>query len=329
LLISVCIPEYNAVQYIDKNLLSILNQTYKNIEIILYDDASTDETRKRMLNYSERYPDKVFSYWSDINGGIGAAKNAALSHAKGDYFFFCDCDDYIKENCIEELVKAAIAANYPDIVIDGFTRIDVKGNLLYERRYSSKEKALQRSIPLWAKLIKRQFLTKHGILSPTGVILEDVLYQAKVIPNSPSVALINNCGYYWVDNVASASKTRIKTYPKNELENGFNYLVCNRAMPGTYKYEKEKYYAVQFSIWHLLRSGFGSDARSTVAEYKKAFSYLEKCFPGHTKIRFPKGIRPIMQIAIKVILLLHKIGLAKVFFYIYGRMNMTKLWPKL
>ena len=87
MLISILIPVYNAEKYLKKTVKSVLNQDYPEIEIILFDDASKDGSREIMQDFSEKYPNKVFSYYTDENGGIGASKNAALNYSTGEYVF--------------------------------------------------------------------------------------------------------------------------------------------------------------------------------------------------------------------------------------------------
>lgn len=335
ILVSICIPEYNAKDYIDANLNSILSQTYQNIEVVLVDDASSDNTKEKMQYYMKKYPDKVFGYFSDVNGGIGVTKNKALEKANGDYIFFCDCDDILKSNCIEIMVEQAKKDHYPDIIVDGFTRVDQDGNLLYERRYKTVNEAIQQSIPLFAKLYKRSFLKENNILSPEKVILEDVLYQARVLPNHPSVSIVDNCGYIWVKNLTSASHTKLNGFSHGALEAGMDYLITGKKQLKTdEQYKCMLYYIMQFVTWHLLKSGSGAGAKNTCQESIKAKQYLEKYFPEYKKINYvsltqPIGSRKVVRWAILAVSITMKLSLEKIVFSIYGKLNLSKFWPKL
>lgn len=332
--VSICIPEYNAEKYIDRNLNSILCQTYSNIEIVLYDDASTDNTRQIMLQYAKKYPDKIRIFYSDTNRGIGAAKNAALAQATGEYVFFCDCDDYLKPNCIECLVSKVEASSYPDLVIDGFTRVTPEGNMLYERKYKDEKEALLQSIPLFAKLIRRKFLTDNQIWSPEGVILEDVLYQAQIVPRNPSVEKVDNCGYYWVKNLTSASHTRLTGFKQNALENGLDYLL---SIKNTLPLSQRKHltcFVMQFISWHLLKSGCKVGKTQMMQEYRKAKSFLDQNFPEYKKINYvsvtqPKGMRSVVRCTIWSFAFLMKTHMIAPFLCLYASVDMSKLWPKL
>lgn len=102
---SVIIPVYNTEQYLDECIRSVLNQTQKEVEVILVDDGSTDRSYEIMLSYEREYSDiKVFH---QENKKLGAARNLGMRYAGGKYAFFLDSDDYIKENCLEELYECA------------------------------------------------------------------------------------------------------------------------------------------------------------------------------------------------------------------------------
>ena len=101
--ISVIIPVYNVEQYLEKCLDSILNQTYKNIEIILVNDGSIDKSGLICDEYSRKYNNiKVFH---KENGGVSSARNLGIDNATGQYLAFIDPDDYIDVNMYEILVE--------------------------------------------------------------------------------------------------------------------------------------------------------------------------------------------------------------------------------
>ena len=94
-LISVIIPVYNVEEYLHECVDSVINQTYKNLQIILVDDGSTDSSGKICDEYAEN--DKRITVVHQKNGGLSVARNTGLSNAHGDYVYFLDSDDYIKK----------------------------------------------------------------------------------------------------------------------------------------------------------------------------------------------------------------------------------------
>ena len=98
---SVIVPVYNTEKYLDECIQSILRQTQKEVEIILVDDGSTDHSYEIMCHYAEQHTNvRIFQ---QENKKLGAARNLGMKYANGKYYFFLDSDDYIKENCLEEL----------------------------------------------------------------------------------------------------------------------------------------------------------------------------------------------------------------------------------
>ena len=95
--VSVIIPCYNVEKYLENCLDSILTQNYKNLEIILVDDCSTDDTWKIIKKYQKKY-DNVVGIQNDKNRGAGYSRNSALKIASYDYISFIDSDDYVESN---------------------------------------------------------------------------------------------------------------------------------------------------------------------------------------------------------------------------------------
>ena len=105
-LISVIVPIYNVEKKLNRCLISLKNQTYKNIEVLLIDDGSPDNCEKICLKYIKT--DNRFKYLKKSNGGLSSARNAGISNAKGKYIYFIDSDDYCEKNLLEILITAMV-----------------------------------------------------------------------------------------------------------------------------------------------------------------------------------------------------------------------------
>ena len=103
-LVSAIIPTYNSVNYISEAINSVLNQTYKNCEIIVVDDGSTDNTRKTVENYIRKYPHKI-KYFYQENKGPSAARNKGIKEARGNYIAFLDSDDLWLPDKLEKQIS--------------------------------------------------------------------------------------------------------------------------------------------------------------------------------------------------------------------------------
>ena len=113
-LISVIVPIYNAEQYIDRCLKSILKQTYSNLEVLLIDDGSSDGSSSICKQYE--LSDNRVHYYHQHNSGVSAARNKGLDIAKGEYIGFCDADDWI-ESDMYEVLYSMINSSQSDIAI--------------------------------------------------------------------------------------------------------------------------------------------------------------------------------------------------------------------
>ena len=118
---SIIIPVYNCEKYIERCVNSILSQDYKNIEIIIIDDCSEDQTRVVLEKYNDNSNIKIFS--TPTNSRQGAARNIGLEHAVGNYILFVDADDFITDNILGKIVDNIKNNNYPDIIYMGMRNI--------------------------------------------------------------------------------------------------------------------------------------------------------------------------------------------------------------
>lgn len=206
--ISVCIPVYNTEQYIRRCLESLFSQTIVHlIEIILVDDCSQDNSIIIAETVIKEYP-KLVPQISIIrhtkNKGPSAARNTALSIAKGKYILFVDSDDYVKENYIEKLYKAA-EQNIADItvcnyILDNNKRLFPKKNQIP----SSKEEFIQglitQTIPrvMFVKLIRTDLFKCHSIKFNEDMYFgEDFLISIQLLLKAEKFVFINDNLYYY------------------------------------------------------------------------------------------------------------------------------------
>ena len=165
-LVSVIIPVYNVEKYLHRCLNSVKNQSFKNLDVILIDDGSTDKSGEICENYCKE--DFRFRVIHQKNRGQATARNLALDMAKGDYICFVDSDDYIEKTMIETLYNS-ITNNNADIAVCGYNRVNETGELIKtffpfnsERVLNKREAVLEilKDIHLfsflWDKIFKRE-----------------------------------------------------------------------------------------------------------------------------------------------------------------------------
>lgn len=215
-LISVIIPIYNVEKYLSRCLDSIINQSYKNLEIILVDDGSIDLSSQICMNYVKK--DSRINYYKKKNGGLSSARNFGLDIFKGEYVSFIDSDDVVSLDMLKILYDNIKDTN-SDISICEVTRFSDKPNFTILNDYSifSKEDVLKiiledKKICNYAvnKLYKRNVI--KNIRYPLGKVQEDVGTTYKFIQNSNKVVYTESklYGYYAREN--SISKTLNKKF---------------------------------------------------------------------------------------------------------------------
>lgn len=189
--ISVIVPIYNVEKYIKRCVDSVLNQTYKNLEVILVDDGSPDQCGKIADNYQSN--DNRIKSVHKSNGGLSDARNYGMKYATGEYVLFVDSDDWLKEEMIETLIKLLLE-HKADIVQSGFYYA-YDNYLLYDDRcYAedmkpvelSKEELMKELVInekvknfAWGKLYKIDLI--KDIPFEKGVLFEDVFWAHKVM----------------------------------------------------------------------------------------------------------------------------------------------------
>ena len=142
-LISIVVPVYNVEKYLTECVNSLLNQSYKNVEIILVDDGSTDNCPQICDGLAEK--DSRIKVIHEQNAGLGMARNTGIEHATGKYIFFIDSDDYIDKDTVKLCYERAIEDN-ADVVLYGYNRVGENGAVIsssipmpLRKRYAGKE----------------------------------------------------------------------------------------------------------------------------------------------------------------------------------------------
>lgn len=203
--VSIIIPVYNCEKYIKKCLESVLGQTYRNIEIIVIDDGSTDQSFD-IINRTVQGKEKVKVIHQE-NQGLSATRNKGLEIATGYYIAFLDGDDYLGESYIEDLITAA-EDNNSDLVICGYQKVDSKGALLSKivpGQYIpfEHEEWAYRITTSWTRLYKKEIWDKYHMTFEVGVYGEDVPISFFLNNVCQNIVMIPTAEYYYVQHSES------------------------------------------------------------------------------------------------------------------------------
>lgn len=279
-LISIIVPVYNVEKYLERCINSITNQTYKNIEIILVDDGSKDNSGKICDELKQK--DSRIKVIHKENGGLSDARNAGLKIASGEYVGFVDSDDYIENDMFEtmynltqkynaeisivsfyELYKGKVIGVRDSKNLEELNKIDAIKELLIDTKIQSYA---------WNKLFKRELF--EGIEFPTNKNFEDIATTLLLFEKAKKVVLLEEPKYFYVRRDDSIVGTRnYKTY-KDYLEVIYNKYFY---LDGKYK-EIDLYNAYNFvinMIWvYTIIVAFDLD--ELYEEFEKNYILFEK-----------------------------------------------------
>ena len=215
--VSVIVPVYNMAGKIERCLSSLAAQTMDDIEFILVNDASTDNSLDFLLEFEHSYPEKTIIVNCEVNSGAGGARNAGLMYSSGRYVAFVDSDDYIKPQMYEELYKKAVSNDY-DIVDSDIFSVKHDGVIpgideaFCDRALSLPERELLLLSDgyIVTKLIKRDIIENNKIRFREKVKLEDADFLLKVMLKAKKIGVIRKA-YYIYDDSAEGDTWRVNT----------------------------------------------------------------------------------------------------------------------
>lgn len=195
--VSIIIPIYNTEDYLEKCLKSVLNQTYKNLEIILINDGSSDNSAEIAKKYEKI--DRRVLYFEQKNSGVSSARNYGLDLATGDYILFIDSDDWVESTIVEKLLNRMHSQNV-DISCCQYDRdsVDVKENLkILDRCDVLKEFLIHKKIN--GSLVNKLFRT--SVISDTRLDIsisygEDALFLWKILLKVKYICVSNEVLYH-------------------------------------------------------------------------------------------------------------------------------------
>lgn len=247
--ISVIIPVYNSSTYLRKCLDSVVNQTLKDIEIIVINDGSTDDSKNIIEEYLCKYKNKNIIFIDQENKGIGKTRNIGIKKATGEYITFVDSDDYIKENMLEEYYKYAKKHNF-DLVIGSYIKKINNKEIIFENNKfkTGNVKTTPQILYLieygpWAKLYKREMLINNNIYFDEKRKYEDMPFVSKALLKSKLIGQITEPYYYYIIHNNSETTTmdkrvfdildilkEIKDYYKREyyLRDELDYVIIDK-----------------------------------------------------------------------------------------------------
>ena len=205
--ISIIVPVYNVEKYLEKCLNSLVNQTLSDIEIIVVNDGSPDNSQEIINRYTSLYPGKVISLIKE-NGGLSDARNFALPYCRGEYIGFVDSDDYVDINMYQLLYSAAIKSNADMVMCDYYMVYPDRTITKKARKYNNaKEMFFDALAAAWNKIYRKTIINEHNICFPKGINFEDTEFYCKIIPYIKVSEYVPEPLVYYIQREGSIANT--------------------------------------------------------------------------------------------------------------------------
>lgn len=275
-LISVIVPVYNVEKYLNRCVESILKQDYENIEVILVDDGSTDNSGCMCDFFQKKYPNKIYCYHKK-NGGLSDARNYGIKYSNGKYIVFVDSDDWIEKNTIKKAHNEILQQN-ADIVVYGISIDNDTGTV--KNKVPKKKEVLNsdegiiylnsfKSIDVSAcnKMFNRKLF--DNVEFPFGKLCEDCYIMYKLFEKAYKIVIMPQVFYHYYqrqNSIVRNSEINMDYIyaAKEEME----YL--NKYCPSIAYAGKTGYAFAIITMYHMKYSrNINIDKKSLVEEMKK------------------------------------------------------------
>ena len=212
--ISVIVPVYNVENYLEKCLNSLVNQTLEEIEILVINDGSTDDSQKIIDEFQEKFPQKIKTFIKE-NGGLSDARNFGIDRASGNFLAFVDSDDYVSENMFLEMYDLAIK-NEAELVICNLQKVDENGNVtqkLTQIPNFSEKIDLEKNFSVFSdisyfacnKIFKRELFEEKRFQK--GMHFEDIELIPQILLQCKTLAKTDAFHYQYLERTNSISKS--------------------------------------------------------------------------------------------------------------------------
>lgn len=295
--VSVIVPVYNTEKYLRRCLDSLVNQTIDNIEIIVINDCSPDNSKEILKEYEKKYKDKIKVFHNKTNKGIGYNRNYGIEKANGEYIGFVDSDDWVNETMYDKLYKKAKKDNL-DLVLCNFHKMLERENDLQEIASNEisyfKNTNLKQTPNLlldvelapWNKLYKKELL--DGINFPENLKYEDTIFVLKAMARSKKIGMVDEkLNYYLVRSKSETTVMNKKVYDILRVSK----MMIDELKTHDY-YNDVKDYAEAMTIRNLFRytlqQRYQKDKKLANEFIDDTFKFLNKEFPNWNKNRIWK-----------------------------------------
>lgn len=265
--VSIIVPVYKVEEYLPRCVDSLIGQTYKNIEIILVDDGSPDNSPKMCDEYATK--DSRIRVIHKENAGVSEARNTGIDSAKGDYICFVDSDDYVSECMVEKLISSANENDSDMVVVSGYYKAYT--DKIIEVRSGNIEKKCNKDFSVFfggtnsfrsscTTLYKRDTI-KDIRFNSNLKIAEDFLFVIQAMKKSKTISSVDDCLYYYFINDASVMRGISASRYQNEI---IGLMECRKEFEGD-----NRIFAISsFDIYMVACGAYLAGFKDVYKEYK-------------------------------------------------------------
>lgn len=212
-LVSIIVPVYGVQDFIEKNMHSLLSQSYTAIEYLIVDDCTPDNSVYIVQEILRLYPDRKESVKiirHKVNRGLPAARNTGLSAAKGDYIFHCDSDDWVEPNMISDLVKSLEGSGADIAYCDFYLSFHKNSRYMKQPSFNNPKDCLKAMLRgdmkfnVWNKLIKTSLYREFNISFPEGRSMGEDMTIMKLYAHAKEVSHVSKAYYHYMQTNPNA-----------------------------------------------------------------------------------------------------------------------------
>lgn len=287
--ISIVVPVYNSIKYLDRCINSILKQTFLDFELILINDGSTDSSFSVMKKYET---DSRVKCYSQKNKGIAATRNRGIDLASGEYIMFIDNDDYIKEDYLMNYVTK-IEEDESDVVIGNYQRVLDNGKVLVETHLVDGDWSKYMIVAPWAKLYRLSFIKRYNIQFLNSNIGEDIYFNMQVMNLTKNISIIEDNGYQWFYNEKSVSNT---VHKKANKELMFEYLLDSTydkmVEIGCFNDALVEYFFIKTICWFVSYVKRKTEYKDVISYWNYYMEWLKKKYPNYQRNKYLSIFKP-------------------------------------
>ena len=286
--VSVIVPVYNVEEYLSKCLSSLVEQTLKDIEIIVINDGSPDDSQIIIDEYQKRFPN--MRVYKKDNSGLSDTRNVGIKYATGEYIAFVDSDDSVRSDMYLKMYEKAKSGDF-DIVAGDVKYVYYDHEMILttdpkEDTYDIRKAFINLYPAVCTKIFKRDILVNNNIYFKSGVWYEDVEFMYRLLPYIKKIGVIHEPFYEYLQREKSITSTvSPKIYDYIHNMNGILDYYREKGLYEKYKNELEYAY-VRYIYATFIKTCLGYDKTNYLKAVNDAIKNVKEHFPKYRRNKY-------------------------------------------